>query len=65
MAVKAINNTAGPNGLVPTLLVFRAYPRMTDIDSTLSITERVVVIYKAIEEVTKIRAQIQVKEALK
>jgi hypothetical protein len=29
MAVKAINNTAGPNGLVPTLLVFRAYPRIT------------------------------------
>jgi hypothetical protein len=29
MAVKAINNIAGPNGLVPTLLVFGAYPRMT------------------------------------
>ena len=26
MAFKAINNTAGPNGLVPTLLVFGAYP---------------------------------------
>ena len=25
MAVKAINNTASPNGLVPTLLVYRAY----------------------------------------
>ena len=29
IAIKAINDTAGPNGLVPTLLVFRAYPRMT------------------------------------
>ena len=28
MAVKAINNTAGPDGLVPTLLVFGAYPRI-------------------------------------
>jgi len=26
MAFKAINNTAGPKGLIPTLLVFRAYP---------------------------------------
>ncbi|KAK1918683.1 hypothetical protein P3342_001732 [Pyrenophora teres f. teres] len=29
MAVKAVNDTAGPDGLVPTLLVFGAYPRMT------------------------------------
>jgi hypothetical protein len=32
MAVKAINNTAGPNGLVPTLLVYRAYPRIGKLD---------------------------------
>src|SRR5580692_12699420 len=32
MAIKALNDTAGPDGLVPTLLVFRAYPRMTDLD---------------------------------
>jgi hypothetical protein len=25
MAIKAINNTAGPNRLVPILLVYRAY----------------------------------------
>jgi hypothetical protein len=30
MAVKAVNDFAGPDGLVPTLLVFGAYPRMTD-----------------------------------
>jgi hypothetical protein len=29
MAVKAMNDTAGPDGLVPTLLVFGAYPRMS------------------------------------
>ena len=30
IAVKAINNSASPDGLVPTLLVFGAYPRMTN-----------------------------------
>jgi hypothetical protein len=29
MAVKAVNDLAGPNGIVPTLLVSRAYPRLT------------------------------------
>ena len=32
MAVKAVNDTAGPDGLVPTLLVFGAYPRMSELD---------------------------------
>lgn len=30
MAVKAVNDTAGPNGIVPTLLVFGAFPRITN-----------------------------------
>ena len=30
MAFKAINDSVGPNGLIPTLLVFRAYPRMVE-----------------------------------
>src|ERR1700721_4346368 len=29
MAIKAVNDSTGPNGIVPTLLVFGAYPRMT------------------------------------
>ena len=29
MAVKAVNDSAGPDGIVPRLLVFGAYPRMT------------------------------------
>jgi hypothetical protein len=33
MAFKAINNSAGPDGLVPTLLVFGAYPRMIESDA--------------------------------
>ena len=57
MAVKAINDTAGPNGLVPTLLVFGAYPRMNELDPpTPSITDRAAAIHKAMEEITKIRA---------
>ncbi|KAF1980288.1 hypothetical protein BU23DRAFT_444274 [Bimuria novae-zelandiae CBS 107.79] len=35
IAIKALNNTVGPNGLVPTLLVFRTYLRI-NIDSALS-----------------------------
>ena len=30
MAFKAINDTAGPDSLVPTLLVFGAYPRIVE-----------------------------------
>jgi hypothetical protein len=32
MAVKAVNDSAGPDGIVPTLLVFGAYPRMTEMN---------------------------------
>jgi hypothetical protein len=32
MAVKAVNNTASPNGLVPTLLVYGAYPKISKLD---------------------------------
>jgi hypothetical protein len=45
MAVKAVNNTAGPNGLVPTLLVYRAYLRISNLGPpALSIIERVTII---------------------
>ena len=49
MAVKAINNTANPNGLVPTLLVYKAYLRISKLDPpTPSITDQAAVIWKAI-----------------
>ena len=32
MAVKAVNDTAGLDGLVPTLLVYGAYLRMSNLD---------------------------------
>ena len=40
MAVKAVNDTAGSDGLVPTLLVYRAYPKISKLDPPApSITE--------------------------
>jgi hypothetical protein len=45
MAVKAINNTAGLNGLVPTLLVYGVYLRISNLNPpALSIMEWVAVI---------------------
>jgi hypothetical protein len=35
MAIKAINNTAGLKGLVPILLVFKAYPKIIKLDALL------------------------------
>ena len=32
MAIKAINNTTGLDGLVPTFLVYRAYLRINKLD---------------------------------
>jgi hypothetical protein len=65
MAVKAINDTAGPDGLVPTLLVFGAYPRMTEFDPpTASTTQRALAMKKAIEELTHIQATKQINNAL-
>ena len=58
MAIKAINNTASPNGLVRTLLVYRAYPRISNLGPpTPSITERAAIIRKAIAEIVKLQAK--------
>ena len=41
MAIKAINNTANLDGLVPTLLVYKAYLKISKLDpSTPSITDQ-------------------------
>jgi hypothetical protein len=65
MAVKAVNDTAGPDGLVPTLLVFGAYPRMTEYDPPApSIAQRAAAIRKAMTEVRKAHAERDIKEAL-
>ena len=58
MAVKAVNNTASPNGLVPTLLVYRAYLRINKLDPPApSIIERATIIQKAMAEIVKLRAK--------
>ena len=58
MAVKAINYTASPNGLVPTLLVYGAYLRISRLDPpALSIMERATAIRKVIAKIVKLRAK--------
>ena len=65
MAVKAVNDTASPNGLVPTLLVYRAYLRISKLDPpTPSIIERAAAIRKAMAEIVKLRAKQTVNNAL-
>ncbi|SLM34183.1 integrase core domain protein [Lasallia pustulata] len=65
MAVKAVNDTAGPNGLMPTLLVFGAYPQIHELDPPAPIfSQRAMAIRKAMEEVRRIRAERQVTDAL-
>ena len=55
MAFKAINDSTGPDGLVPTLLVFRAYPRMVESDTPSPIVaQRATVIKKAMAEIQKL-----------
>jgi hypothetical protein len=58
MAIKAVNDTAGPDRLIPTLLVYRAYPRMSNLDPlALSVTDRAAIIRKAMAEIVKLQAK--------
>ena len=55
MAIKAINDLARPDRIIPTLLVFRVYLQITKIDTLLlSITKRAKVIYTATKEVRRL-----------
>ena len=65
MAIKAVNDTAGPDGLIPTLLVYGAYPRMSNLDPfTPSVIDRAAIVRKAIAEIVKLRAKQTVNSAL-
>jgi hypothetical protein len=65
MAVKAVNDTAGPNGLFPTLLMFGTYPRLSPSSPpSPSITARAAAVRKAMAEVRKLKAERQIAEAL-
>ena len=58
MAVKAVNDTASLDGLVPTLLVYGAYLRISNLDPPApSITDRVAIIRKVMAEIVKLRAK--------
>jgi len=55
IAFKAINNLVSPKGLVPILLVFRAYPQMVESDAlSPTIIQRAAAIKKAIVEIQKL-----------
>jgi hypothetical protein len=65
MAFKAVNDTAGPDSLVPTLLVYGAFPRINNTSPPLpSTTHRATAIKKAMDEIRKLRAKRQINDAL-
>ena len=65
MAIKAVNNTTGLDGLVPTLLVYGAYLRISNLDPpTLSIIEWAAAIWKAMAEIVKLWAKQTVNNTL-
>jgi hypothetical protein len=56
MAVKAVNNTAGPNGLILTFLVFGIFPRIShESPPSPSIAARSEAMRKAMAEVHKLK----------
>lgn len=66
MAVKAVNDSAGPDGITPTLLVFGTYPRMVDADPPYpSIAQRAKTVKRAMAEVAKLFANRDIQEALR
>ena len=65
MAVKAINNSVGLDGIIPILLVFGAYPRITNMDPPLlSIIKRAEAICVATKEVQRLYVERQVNNTL-
>jgi hypothetical protein len=65
MTVKTVNDLTEPDGIVPILLIFKAYLCITK-DSSPSpfITKQAKVIYKAIKEIQRLYAEQQVNNAL-
>lgn len=65
MSLKAVNDTVGPNGLVPTLLVFGTYPRINkDSPPSPSTLKRAEAIQKAMKALRKAQAERQINDAL-
>jgi hypothetical protein len=58
MAFKALNDTMGPNGLVPMLLVFGIYLQMTKLNApSPTVTQCANLVKKAMAEIHKLRAE--------
>jgi hypothetical protein len=65
MAVKAVNDTAGHNGLIPIFLMFGTYPRLSLSSPSLpSLIVRANAVRKAMAEVRKLKAKRQITDAL-
>ena len=65
IAIIAINNSAGPNRIIPTLLVFSVYLRLTKIDPlSLSVTKKTKAIRAVTKEVCYLYIERQVKDTL-
>ena len=65
MAIKAVNDLARPNGIIPILLVFRAYLWLIETDPLLlSVAMRAEAIYIATKEVCRLYAERHIREAL-
>jgi hypothetical protein len=66
MAIKTINDSIGPDGIIPILLVFRTYPKMTN-NSALSptTTKKTKVIRKANNKVKRYYTKQHVENALR
>ena len=66
MAFKAVNDTAGPNGLVLTLLVFGSYPPILSDQPAITpkVKQRAMAIQKAMKELRKIMEKRKVADAL-
>ena len=58
MAFKVINNSAGPNSLIPTLLVFGAYPCIVKSNTpNFMVVKQAAALKKAMEEVKKLKTE--------
>jgi hypothetical protein len=65
MAVKTINDSAGPDGIISILLVFNVYPRIIENSvPSLIIIKRAKTICKTTKEVRRFYAERQVIDAL-
>jgi hypothetical protein len=66
ITIKAVNNTAGPDDLIPTLLVFSTYPQITTTNTpSLTVTKHNKAITKAIKQIAELHAKRQVTDVLR